>query len=146
MDLTYIDIKHRAIIIFATVGGVLFGEFDILLQTLMLFMCIDYITGLTVAGIYNKSNKTSDGRLSSSAGFTGLMRKGMILLVVLVAYRLDLMAGSNVIRNAVISFFVANEVISINENAVLMGVDVPSYLIDVVKRLKNDKNDDNDKQ
>lgn len=142
MDLTYIVIKHRAVIILATICGVLFGEFDILLQTLMLFMCVDYITGLVVAGIYNKSNKTDDGRLSSSAGFHGLMRKGMILLVVLVAYRLDLMAGSNVIRNAVISFFIANEVISINENAVLMGVDVPSYLIDVVKRLKNEKDDD----
>lgn len=116
---------------------ILFGEFDIPLQTLILFMGIDYITGLIVAGVFKSSLKSSDGRLSSHAGLKGIIKKGVMLLVVLIGYRLDLLAGSNIVRNTVITAFIINEVISINENATLMGIDVPKVIIDMVKKLKD---------
>ena len=68
----------------------LFGGWDTALVTLMIFMAVDYITGLVVAGVFHKSPKTDGGTLESRAGWKGLCRKGMTLLVVLVACRLDL--------------------------------------------------------
>lgn len=99
----------------------LFGGWDTALVTLMIFMAVDYITGLVVAGVFHKSPKTDGGTLESRAGWKGLCRKGMTLLVVLVACRLDLIMGSNFIRDATIIAFIANETISIIENAGLMA-------------------------
>ena len=103
----------------------LFGGWDAALVTLIIFMAIDYITGLIVAGVFHNSEKTANGALESRAGWKGLCRKGVTLLVVLVACRLDLVMGSNFIRDAVIIAFVANETISIIENAGLMGIPIP---------------------
>ncbi len=89
-----------------------------------------------MAGVFKSSLKSDDGGLSSNAGFKELIRKSMLLLSVLVAYRLDLLAGTNVVRNSTITALIVNEVISINENAVLMGVDVPKIILEVVKGLK----------
>ncbi|MCI9458655.1 MAG: phage holin family protein, partial [Oscillospiraceae bacterium] len=85
-------------------GGIaaLFGGFDAALLTLILFMGIDYITGLIVAGVFHTSEKTENGMLESRAGWKGLCRKGVTLLIVLIACRLDLMMGSNFIRDAVV--------------------------------------------
>ncbi len=130
------EFKHKVILSFSAICNILLGGFDIPLQTLILFMSADYITGLVVAGLFKSSLKSDDGRLSSHAGFKGIAKKGMMLLIVLVAYRLDLLAGTNIARNTVITAFIVNEVISINENAVLMGVDVPKVVIDTVKSLK----------
>ncbi len=99
-------------------------------------MAVDYITGLLVAGVFKSSLKTNDGRLSSSAGLKGLIKKGMMLVIVLIAYRLDLLANTNIVRNTVITAFITNEVISINENAVLMGIDVPKYFTDLISKMK----------
>ncbi|MBR1738537.1 MAG: phage holin family protein, partial [Firmicutes bacterium] len=79
------------------VGGIIasaFGGWDAALTTLVIFMVIDYITGLVVAGIFHSSTKTANGALESRAGWKGLCRKGMTMLIVLVAYRLDLVMGS----------------------------------------------------
>lgn len=65
-------------------------------------MGADYVTGLIVAGVFHTSEKTENGTLESRAGWKGLCRKGVTLLVVLVACRLDLMMGSNFIRDAVV--------------------------------------------
>ncbi len=130
------DSKYKIIMVVSPITTMLFGEFDVPLKTLVLFMAIDYITGLLVAGVFKSSLKTNDGRLSSNAGLKGIIRKGMMLGVVLIAYRLDLLAQTNLIRNTVITAFIVNEVISINENAVLMGVDVPKVILDTVKNLK----------
>ena len=89
----------------------LFGGWDAGLATLLIFMTIDYVSGLIVAGVFHTSNKTDTGALESRAGFKGLCRKGMTLLFVLVAYRLDLVIGTNYIRDAVIIAFTANETI-----------------------------------
>lgn len=114
----------------------LFGGFDVALETLIIFMAVDYITGLIVAGVFHKSEKTKNGALESWAGWKGLCRKGVTLLVVLVACRLDLIMGSNFIRDAVVIAFVANETISIVENAGLMGVPVPEVVTRSIEVLK----------
>lgn len=115
----------------------LFGGWDAALMTLVIFMGIDYVTGLIVAGVFHNSEKTANGALESRAGWKGLCRKGVTLLVVLVACRLDLVMGSNFIRDAVVIAFIANETISIIENAGLMGIPIPAAIMRAVEILKN---------
>lgn len=116
----------------------LLGGWDTGLATLCILMAVDYITGWIVAGVFKNSEKSENGGLSSSAGFKGLAKKGVMLLFVLVAYRIDLTVGSTYIRDAVIIAFIANEVISITENAGLMGIPIPSVIIKAIDVLKND--------
>ena len=122
------------------VGGFianLFGGWDAALTTLVLAMAIDYASGLIVAGVFHKSKKTESGALESRAGWKGLCRKGMSLLIVLIGHRLDLAIGVNYIREAIIIGFIANETISIVENAGLMGLPLPAVItkaIDVLTR------------
>lgn len=110
----------------------LFGGWDSAIITLLIFMGIDYITGLVVAGVFHNSEKTATGALESRAGWKGLCRKGVTLLIVIIAQRLDLMLGTTVIRDAVVIAFVANETISIVENAGLMGVPIPAAIIKAI--------------
>lgn len=114
-----------------------FGGWDAGLATLMIFMALDYVSGLAVAGVFHKSNKTDTGSLESGAGWKGLCRKCMTLLFVLVAYRIDLIIGVDYIRDAVIIAFIANELISLVENAGLMGVPLPDVItraIDILQK------------
>lgn len=116
-----------------------FGGWDTGLATLLIFMIIDYFSGLVVAGIFHRSNKTKSGALESKAGWKGLCRKCMTLLFVLIAYRLDLAIGVNYIRDAVVIGFMTNELISIVENAGLMGLPLPDVInkaIDVLTEQK----------
>ena len=125
--------------VLGTIGSVIasaFGGWDTALQTLLIFMGIDYITGLVVAGVFHKSSKTKSGALESRAGWKGLCRKGVTLLVVLVACRLDMIINSNFIRDAVVIAFVTNETISIIENAGLMGVPIPTVIVKAIEVLK----------
>lgn len=127
------------------VGGFIasmFGGWDAAMITLVMFMCIDYVSGLIVAGVFHNSKKTESGTLESRAGWKGLCRKGMTLLFVLIAYRLDLAIGVNYIRDAVIIGFMANELISIVENAGLMGVPLPAVIqnaIDILTKQSAEK-------
>ena len=114
----------------------LFGGWDAGLATLLIFMTIDYMSGLIVAGVFHTSNKTNSGSLESRAGWKGLCRKCMTLLFVLVAYRLDLVIGTNYIRDAVIIAFIANETISLVENAGLMGIPLPAVIIKAIDVLQ----------
>ena len=122
----------------------LFGGFDAALITLTLFMAADYITGLVVAGVFHRSPKTETGALESRAGLKGLLRKGGMLLVVLVACRLDLLLGSDFIRDAAVIAFAANETISIIENLALMGVPVPKVLTEAIEVLKKKSDGETD--
>lgn len=120
----------------------LFGGWDAALVTLIIFMCIDYVSGLIVAGVFHKSQKSETGALESKAGWKGLCRKCMTLLFVLIAYRLDLAIGVSYIRDAVIIGFMANELISIVENAGLMGVPLPAVIqnaIDILTKKSDQK-------
>ena len=132
--------KNILISIVGIIGSAIasaFGGWTTGLTTLVIFMAIDYVTGLIVAGVFHKSTKTETGTLESRAGFKGLCRKGAMLLVVLTAYRLDLAVGTAYIKDAVIIAFMANEAISIIENAGLMGVPMNDTLknaIDVLQK------------
>ena len=106
----------------------LFGGWDASMITLIVFMSIDYITGLIVAGVFKKSEKSENGGLESRAGWKGLCRKGVTLLIVFVAVRLDLLIGTNYLRDGVCIAFIVNEVISITENAGLMGIPLPAVI------------------
>ena len=114
----------------------LFGGWDAALGTLIAFMALDYATGIAVAAVFRRSEKTPDGTLESRAGWKGLCRKGMSLAAVLVACRLDLLLGSDFIRDAVVIGFAANEALSILENAGLMGVPLPGVIVSAVHVLK----------
>ena len=118
----------------------LFGGWSYDMQTLVIFMAVDFATGLMVAGIFHKSVKSEGGALSSNASFKGLCKKGVILLFVLIAHRLDLTLGVSYIRTATIIGFLVNELVSIVENAGLMGVSVSviNKAIDLLKA-KGDK-------
>lgn len=115
----------------------LFGGWHMALQTLIIFMGIDYISGLIVAGLFQKSTKSENGALESKAGWKGLCRKGMTLLVVLIAHRLDITLNATFIMDAAIIGYIANETISIIENAGLMGLPIPIAVIKAIDVLKS---------
>ncbi len=131
--------KHIVTSFFGVVGGAIaaaFGGWGAALTTLCIFMAIDYITGLLVAGVFHASKKSESGRLDSRAGFKGLIRKGMVLLIVLIAARLDILLNTTIVRDAVVIAFCANEAISIVENAGLMGVPIPAALRRAIEALE----------
>ena len=136
--------KNGLCTVIGTVGGFiasLFGGWDTALATLLIFMAVDYVTGPIVAGVFHQSQKTESGALESRAGWKGLCRKGTSLLVVLVAYRLDLVIGSNFVKDATIIAFIANETISIIENAGLMGAPIPAVIVKAIDVLKQKADD-----
>ena len=114
----------------------MFGGWTKAMTTLLIFMIIDYITGLVVAGVFHKSPKSENGALESKAGWKGLCRKGMILLFVLVGHRLDLVIGASYIKDAVCIAFIVNELISLIENAALMGVPIPQIITKAIDLLQ----------
>lgn len=131
--------KSMVCALFGFIGSVVasaFGGWSAGLTTLVIFMAADYISGLIVAGVFHKSTKTNTGALESSTGWKGLCRKVMTLIFVLVAYRLDLVIGTNYIRDAVTIAFIANETISLVENAGLMGVPLPEVIMKAIDVLQ----------
>ncbi len=115
------------------IAGFLWGSLDGLILALIAFMILDYITGVIVGIILKK--------LSSSTGFEGILKKGLMLIIVSVGHILDtqLFGGeSSVCRSAVIGFYIANEGISILENVGEMGLPLPEKLKKVLEQLKND--------
>lgn len=119
----------------------LLGGWDTSLMVLCIFMGVDYLTGLICAGVFHASPKSKSGALESKASFKGLVRKGITLLIVLVAHYLDLVLGINYVRDAVCIAFIASEAISITENAGLMGVPIHPKLVKAIEVLqqKSDK-------
>jgi len=125
------EMKEIVMIVSGFLGGVIsyfFGAWDKYLDALIIFMGIDYVTGLIVAMCFHKSPKSTSGRLLSSAMFRGLCKKGMMLLFVIIGYRLDALVGDHYIKAAVIFAFIINELLSIIENAGIMGVPIPEVL------------------
>ena len=121
------------------VAGAL-GGFDLGLKILILLMAVDYLTGILVAGVFHASEKTTTGGLESRAGWKGLCRKGVVLLIVLVAHCVDQTSGSNLIRDAVVIGYSVNEAISITENAGPMGVPIPRQLSQAIEVLQGKEN------
>lgn len=110
--------------------GFLFGETDGLFYALIAFVILDYITGVITAVI--------DKNLSSEAGFKGICRKILLFIIVAVANIVDvhIIKSGSALRTAVLFLFIANEGVSLLENAAGMGVPVPEKLIEVLKQLK----------
>ena len=132
-------LKTTIVCIIGAVGSFianLFGGWTSDLETLMIMMGIDFAMGLLIAAIWKKSEKSKTGALSSWSAWKGLCRKGVSLLFVLIAYRLDLALGVNYIRTAVIIGFIINELISIVENAGIMGVPIPGVITKAIDMLK----------
>ena len=132
--------KNVICAIFGIIGGFIanaFGGWSAALTTLLIFMGVDYLSGLIVAGVFHASPKSEDGTLESYAGWKGLVRKGMTLLIVLIGARLDLMLGVNYIRDAMVIAFCVNELLSIIENMGLMGVPMPEILTNAIEMLKS---------
>ena len=130
------------------VGGVIaraLGGWDNAVVTLIIFMVIDYAMGIIVAAVFKKSEKSENGGLSSRVCWIGLARKVMTLLFVIIANRLDVLIGTDYIRTGLIISFCAPELISICENAGLMGVPLPAVITKAIDILKNkeDNHDDN---
>ena len=120
----------------------LFGGWTASITTLLIFMIVDYLTGLIVAGVFHKSKKSDTGSLESRAGWKGLCKKCMTLLFVIVAHRLDLQIGTSFIKDAVCIAFITNELLSIVENAGLMGIPIPKAITKAIAVLngEEDKN------
>lgn len=114
-----------------------FGGWTASLTTLLIFMGIDYVTGIVVAGVFHASPKTTSGALESRAGLKGLIRKFTMLVFVLIGHRLDMAVGTSYIKDAVCIAFVANELISIVENAGLMGLPIPTVIMNAIDILTN---------
>lgn len=121
------------------IGGFLaqaLGGWNTAVETMMIFMGIDYITGLIVALVFHNSPKTEHGGAESKAGFKGLVRKCFMIVLVLIASRLDMLLGTTFVRDSVIIAFIVNEALSIVENAGLMGIPMPKPLINAIELLK----------
>ena len=109
----------------------LFGGWDTALETLILFMGIDWFTGgILLPVVFKKSPKSKSGTLESRAGWKGLCRKGMVLLFVLIAVRLNLLMGTSYLRDTVCIAFIANEAVSI------VGVPIPEVICKTIEVLE----------
>lgn len=118
----------------------LFGEWPVALTILVVMMAMDYASGVLV-GIARKSLKTENGGLSSKVGFQGIARKGFVMLIVLVATLLDRAIGNTamVFQSATVFYYIANEGLSLLENADLMGVPFPSFIRDRLETMRHEK-------
>lgn len=130
------DVANTMQYIFATMGGAIgaaMGGYDGFLYALIVFVIVDYITGVMV-GILNKE-------LSSRVGFRGIFKKVVIFSLVAVAHIIDthIIRNGSVLRMAVIFFYLSNEGISILENAALVGLPIPKKLKDILEQLKEGK-------
>ena len=130
--------KELICTIAGVVGGFLsslFGGWDSALITLLIFMGIDFATGFITAAM-GRSKHSKNGGLSSKAGWFGLAKKVCTLLLIVVAVRIDILIGTNYIRDAVCISFCLNELLSIVENTSLMGIPSPAVIkkaIDVLQ-------------
>lgn len=104
------------------------GGCDAAMKALIALMVADYLTGVLIAAFWKCSSKSKSGTLNSRAGFKGLCRKGIMLLLVWIGVLLDNVMGSTYIRMTVILFFIGNEGLSLLENVGLMGVPYPEAL------------------
>ena len=137
------EIWEKIVKALCAVGGAvagLLGGWDAALTVLVVMMGADYLSGVIVAAC-GRSPKSEGGGISSKAGFIGLAKKGFIMLIVLLAAMLDRVSGSGTttVRTAAVMYYIANEGISLLENAALMGVPFPERVKNALEALKSGK-------
>lgn len=132
-------------IVTGTIGSLLInliGKPTDELIILIVLMIIDLIVGFLISAIWQKSSKTDSGKLSSSVMFKGIIKKFFTLVIVVIAYQLDILLAMNVIRHIVIIAFTVEEVLSITENIAITGIKIPTIItkaLDVLeKEVKNE--------
>jgi len=131
------EIINTAQLAIASLGGAIgavLGGWDGFLYALVLFVVVDYITGIMAAYVKKK--------ISSQVGFQGILKKIVIFCLVAVGYVIDahIIKNGAVVRTAVIFFYMSNEGISILENAAVIGLPVPEKLRNVLEQLKDTVN------
>ena len=112
------------------------------LKILLLLMVIDLIVGFTVSAVWHKSSKTKSGKVSSKVMFKGIVKKILTLVLVVVAYQIDILLGYDVIRHIAIIAFIVQEIISIIENITITGIKAPGIItkaLDVLERSVKDE-------
>lgn len=148
-----IDIKLKSIvsIVTGTIGSLLInliGKPTDDLIILIVLMIIDLIVGFLVSAIWQKSSKTDSGKLSSTVMFKGITKKFFTLVIVVIAYQLDILLAVNVIRHIVIIAFIVEEILSIIENIAITGIKIPTIItkaLDVLERSVKDEFTDSNK-
>lgn len=147
--MTGAQMKDMILAAIATLGAGIataLGGWDAVLKVLIAMMAADYLTGLLVAAIWHRSNKSESGAADSRAGFKGLVRKCTILLLLYIGVLLDTAIGTHYVRAAIALFFIGNEGLSLLENIGLMGVEYPQFLKEMLQVLhdRGDKGGDED--
>lgn len=135
------EVTKAGAVVCGAIAG-FYGGWSEALTLLCILMIMDYVTGIVCAA-RGRSLKTESGGLSSKVGFDGLLRKVFMLVLVAVAHVVDKVTGANIFQTAITLFFIANEGISIAENAKLMGVDIPKGFMNALEVMR-DKNDHTD--
>lgn len=127
---------NSTVAVVATFFTYLFGGWDAAIGILIVFMCLDYVTGVIVA--------YQNNLLDSEVGFKGLVKKFMILVILIVAVMLDRLmnTGTWVFRTLVCYFYIANEGISLLENVSNLGVKIPDKLKDALVQLNKDESEE----
>lgn len=139
-----------SLVIGALTTGILkvIGEPTQDLKILLLLMVIDLIVGFTVSAVWHKSSKTKSGKVSSKVMFKGIVKKILTLVLVVVAYQIDILLGYNIIRHIAIIAFIVQEIISIIENIAITGIKSPDIItkaLDVLERSVKDEFSDSGK-
>lgn len=124
---------NAIVAVLATFFTYIFGSWDLAMQVLIVFMTLDYGTGVLYAYLI--------GQLSSEVGFKGLVKKCMILVVLIIGVMLDRMLGNGtwVFRTLVCYFYIANEGISLLENVANIGIPIPNKIRDALEQLNKDE-------
>ena len=105
------------------------GGWDLAVKSLLALAAADFFSGWLVAAVFHKSPKTDTGAYASRVGLKGLVRKAMMFVFVCIGNMMDNMMGVAYLRDAITIGFVVNEILSICENAGLMGLPLPKPLI-----------------
>ena len=119
---------HSGVISIGAVSSYLFGTPSMLFKTLVLFVVLDYLTGMAAAAY--------EGKLNSNIGFKGILKKIMIFTIVAIAHSLDQLLGGYFIQSATIFFYLSNELLSMIENAGRLNVPIPPFIKNAVSLLK----------
>jgi toxin secretion/phage lysis holin len=128
-------------ITFGSIIGFGFGTWTESLSFLLVLMAVDYVSGVAAS--------LRDGKgLSSEVGFWGLAKKGLMLLIVIVAHRIDLVLGADVAMGGAVYFYIVNELLSVMENYGRLGLPMPDRLRDAIRILRNkaERKDDDPSQ